>query len=136
MLKISYWLINKHILVTFLQRQIQKVILMQSPLTLIHRAISTYNADETYIVLDHFHIKILHIRWTASENEITFWKKWPSHLRVNVCEVFRDTDDVFLSGKYIRHSSSTIILRVNNDIATNLDKIAEIFNDYYASISE
>ena len=22
-------------------------------------------------------------RWTASENEITFWKKWPSHLRVN-----------------------------------------------------
>ena len=27
--------------------------------------------------------KILHIRWTTSENEITFWKKWPSHLRVN-----------------------------------------------------
>ena len=28
--------------------------------------------------------KILHIRWTASENEITFWKKWPSHLLVSV----------------------------------------------------
>ena len=26
--------------------------------------------------------KILHIRWTASENEITFWIKGPSHLRV------------------------------------------------------
>ena len=25
---------------------------------------------------------MLHIRWTASENEIAFWKKWPSHLRV------------------------------------------------------
>ena len=37
--------------------------------------------------MDQFHIKILHIRWTASENEITFWKKWPSHLRVktNLC---------------------------------------------------
>ena len=32
--------------------------------------------------MDKFYIKILHIKWTASENEITFWKKWPSHLRV------------------------------------------------------
>ena len=29
----------------------------------------------TFIILDQFHIKILHKRWTASENEITFWKK-------------------------------------------------------------
>ena len=38
-------------------------------------------------------LKILHIRWTASENEITFWKKWPSHLRVKmiVLGVFNDT---------------------------------------------
>ena len=52
-------------------------------LVLKHQAISIHNADETFIVLDKFHIKILHIRWTPSENEITFWKKWPSHIRVN-----------------------------------------------------
>ena len=51
-------------------------------LVLKHQAISIHNADLTFIVLDQFHIKILHIRWTASQNEITFWKKWPSHLRV------------------------------------------------------
>ena len=44
-------------------------------LLLKHQAISIHNADLTFIVLDQFHIKILHIRWTASENEITFWKK-------------------------------------------------------------
>ena len=44
-------------------------------LVLKHQAITIHNADLTFIVLDRFHIKILHIRWTASENEITFWKK-------------------------------------------------------------
>ena len=43
-------------------------------LVLNHQAISIH------IILDQFHIKIFHIRRTASENEITFWKKWPSHL--------------------------------------------------------
>ena len=47
-------------------------------LVLKHQAISIHNADQTFIVLDQFHIKLLHIRWTASENEITFLKKWPS----------------------------------------------------------
>ena len=51
-------------------------------LVLKYQAISIHNADETFIVLDQFHLKLLHIRWTASENEITFWKKLPSHLRV------------------------------------------------------
>ena len=55
-------------------------------LVLKHQAIIIHNADWTFIVLDKFHIKILHIRWTASESEITFWKKWPSHLRVNRCK--------------------------------------------------
>ena len=44
-------------------------------LVLKHQAISIHNADLTFIVLDQFHIKLLHIMWTASENEITFWKK-------------------------------------------------------------
>ena len=44
-------------------------------LVLKHQAISIHNVDYTFIVLDQFHIKLLHIRWTASENEITFWKK-------------------------------------------------------------
>ena len=52
-------------------------------LVLKPQAISIHNADQTFIVLDQLHIKLLHIRWTASENEITFWKKWPSRLRVN-----------------------------------------------------
>ena len=67
MLKISYWLINKYIVITLIRRQIQKVILMQFPLTFKHRethgcvvstvatealvlkhqAISIHNADET-----------------------------------------------------------------------------------------
>ena len=40
--------------------------------------------------MNQFHIKILLIRWTASENEITFWKKWPSRLRVKswLCTVW------------------------------------------------
>ena len=57
-------------------------------LVLKHQAISIHNADLTFIALDQFHIKILHIRWTASENEITFWKKWPSRLRVKLRSVF------------------------------------------------
>ena len=40
-----------------------------------HQAISIHNADLTFIVLDHIPITILHMRWTASENEIIFWKK-------------------------------------------------------------
>ena len=44
-------------------------------LVLKHQAISIHNADETFIVVDQFYIKILHKRWTASENEITSWKK-------------------------------------------------------------
>ena len=44
-------------------------------LVLKHQAISIQNADLTFIVLDQFQIKLLHIRWTASENKITFWKK-------------------------------------------------------------
>ena len=46
-------------------------------LVLKHQAISIHNTDLIFIVLDQFHIKILHTRWTASENEITFWKKYP-----------------------------------------------------------
>ena len=46
-------------------------------LVLKHQAISINNADQTFIVLDQFHIKLLHISWTASENEITFWKNDP-----------------------------------------------------------
>ena len=57
-------------------------------LVLKHQAISIHNADFTFIVSDQFHIKILHIRWTASENEITFWKKWPSRLRVKLWSMF------------------------------------------------
>ena len=44
-------------------------------LVLKHQAISIHNADKTFIVLDQFYIKPQYIRWTASENEITFWKK-------------------------------------------------------------
>ena len=41
-------------------------------LVLKHQAISIHNADKTLIILEQFYIKLLHIRWTASENE--FWK--------------------------------------------------------------
>ena len=51
-------------------------------LVLKHQAISIYNADLTFIVLDHFHIKISHLWWTTLRNLITFLKKWPSHLGV------------------------------------------------------
>ena len=33
-------------------------------LVLKHQAISIHNADWIFIVLDHFHIKILHLWWT------------------------------------------------------------------------
>ena len=52
-------------------------------LVLKHQAISIHNADHIFIVLDQFHIKILHLWYTTLENKITFWKKWPSRLRVN-----------------------------------------------------
>ena len=51
-------------------------------LVLKHQAISIHNADETFMVLDQFHIKILHLCCTRLENKITFWKRWPSRLRV------------------------------------------------------
>ena len=54
-------------------------------LVLKHQAISSRNADLTFIVLDQFHIKkILHLWWTTLENKKCFEKKWPSRLRVNV----------------------------------------------------
>ena len=46
-------------------------------LVLKHQAISIHNADLTFIVLDQFHIKILHIWCTTLENKITFWKNDP-----------------------------------------------------------
>ena len=51
-------------------------------LVLKHQAISIHNADLTFIVLDQFHIKLLHIRWTASEKEITFKKKLTQSFKV------------------------------------------------------
>ena len=51
-------------------------------LVLKHQAISIHNPDYTLIVLDQFHMKILHLWWTTLENNITFWKIWPSRLRV------------------------------------------------------
>ena len=52
-------------------------------LVLKHQAISIHNADYTFIVLDQFQTNILHFWCTRLENKITFWKKWPSRLRVN-----------------------------------------------------
>ena len=46
-------------------------------LVLKHQAISIHNADLTFIVLDQFHIKILHKWCTRLENKITFWKNEP-----------------------------------------------------------
>ena len=40
-----------------------------------HQAISIQNADYIFILFDQFHIKILHLWWTALENKIKFWKK-------------------------------------------------------------
>ena len=51
-------------------------------LVLKHQAITIHNADQTFIVLDQFHIKILRLWCTRLENEISFRKKWPSSLRV------------------------------------------------------
>ena len=51
-------------------------------LVLKHQAISIHNTDQAFIVLDQFHIKIPHLRWTISRNKITFLKKWPSRLGV------------------------------------------------------
>ena len=51
-------------------------------LVLKHQAISIHSANQTFNVLDQFHIRILHSWWTTLENKITFWKKWPSRLRV------------------------------------------------------
>ena len=44
-------------------------------LVLKHQAISIHNADYTFIVLDQFHMKILHLWCTTLENKTTFWKK-------------------------------------------------------------
>ena len=53
-------------------------------LVLKHQAISIHNADQIFIVLDQFHIRILHLWCTTLENKITFWKKWLSRLRVKI----------------------------------------------------
>ena len=44
-------------------------------LVLKHQAISIHSADKIFIVLDHFHAKILHLQWTRLENKITFFQK-------------------------------------------------------------
>ena len=49
-------------------------------LVLKHQAISIHNPDYTFIVLDQFHMKILHLWWTTLENKITLWKIWPGRL--------------------------------------------------------
>ena len=54
-------------------------------LVLKHQAISIHNADQMFILFHQFRIKKLHLWWTTLENKITFWKKWPSRLRVNIC---------------------------------------------------
>ena len=38
-------------------------------------------------------MKILHFCWTTLETEITFWKKWPSRLRVNKWQAITRTND-------------------------------------------
>ena len=45
-------------------------------LVLKHQAISSHSADKIFILLDHFHIIILHLLLKTLENEITFWKKY------------------------------------------------------------
>ena len=57
-------------------------------------------------------------------------------IKAMVTKNFYDTTRPFLSAKCSRHSGSTIILRKNNDILTNPGKIAEMFYDIFASISE
>ena len=47
------------------------------------QAIKIHNADETFIVLDQFHIIISHLWWTTLRNKTTFLKKWPSRFGVN-----------------------------------------------------
>ena len=51
-------------------------------LVLKHQAISIHNADQTFIVLNQFQTNILYFWCARLENKITFWKKWPSRLRV------------------------------------------------------
>ena len=46
-------------------------------LGLKHQAISIHSADQIFIVLGQFHAKVLHLLWTALENEIAFWKSHP-----------------------------------------------------------
>ena len=43
-------------------------------LVLKHQAISIHNPDYTFIALDQFHMKILHLWWTTLKNKVTFWK--------------------------------------------------------------
>ena len=55
-------------------------------------------------------MKILHFGWTTLENKITFWKKWPSRLRV------KWTNDDLLS-----------IGTIRNKLHWNLNKNTTIF---------
>ena len=43
-------------------------------LVLKHQAISIHDVYLTFIILDRFQIKILHLQWTILENKITLWK--------------------------------------------------------------
>ena len=51
-------------------------------LVLKHQAISILSTDSTFNLLDQFQMKILDFCWTTFRNKITYWKKWPSRLRV------------------------------------------------------
>ena len=53
-------------------------------LVLKHQAISILSADQTFIVLDQFHMEIFHLCWTTFGNRITYWKKISNPLRVKV----------------------------------------------------
>ena len=44
-------------------------------LVLKHQSISSYSADNVFIVLDHIHTKMCHLLWKTLENQITFSKK-------------------------------------------------------------
>ena len=43
--------------------------------TLVHQAISIYNADYIFVLLDQFHTETLELNGTIVENELTFWKQ-------------------------------------------------------------
>ena len=75
-------------------------------LMLKHRSTSTRSTDSIFIVLNHFHTKILYSLWTASVYKKYFWWK------TNITQSFKDIYSLRPSDVIWRHRTWSILAQV------------------------